>query len=118
MGRRRRSGRRWRRRLVGTFLGIVLCYGVVGPVAARLESMGETQAQFQHVLRIALVAFARGASPTLALEYARRSIPPELRPTFLEMEAAIKRDAVIPVPPPREPANGRAAPAEAAHVGV
>jgi len=104
--------------LVGTFLGIVLCYGVVGPVAARLESVGETQAQFQHVLRIALVAFARGASPTLALEYARRSIPPELRPTFLEMEAAIKRDAVIPVPPPREQANGRAAPAEAAHAGV
>ncbi len=72
--------------LVGTFLGILLCYGVVGPVAARLESLSETQAQFLQVMRIAIVAYARGASPILAVEYARRSIPPEIRPTFLEME--------------------------------
>lgn len=82
--------------LVGTFLGILLCYGVVGPLAARLESLSETQSQFQHVLRIALVSYARGASPILALEYARRSIPPELRPRFVDMESAIKRDALIP----------------------
>jgi chemotaxis protein MotA len=85
--------------LVGTFLGILLCYGVVGPLAARLEHLSETQAQFQQVLRIAIVAFARGATPLLALEYARRSIPVELRPSFVDMEAAIKRDAVIPAPP-------------------
>src|ERR1017187_3088150 len=47
--------------LVGTFLGILLCYGLVGPVAARLEIIGEAQAQFLQVLRIALVAFFRGA---------------------------------------------------------
>jgi chemotaxis protein MotA len=87
--------------LVGTFLGILLCYGVVGPVAARLESLTEMHAQFQHVIRIAMVSWARGASPILAIEYARRSIPPELRPTFVDMETAIKRDAVIPpVPQP------------------
>ncbi len=94
--------------LVGTFLGIVLCYGVVGPLAARLEGVGEMQALFQHVLRIAMVAFARGASPILAIEYARRSIPPELRPTFLELERAIKRDAVIPAPPKPVEASGAA----------
>jgi chemotaxis protein MotA len=88
--------------LVGTFLGILLCYGVVGPVAARLEQVGEIQAQFQQVLRIAIVAFARGATPLLALEYARRSIPVELRPGFVDMETAIKRDAVIPPPPAME----------------
>jgi chemotaxis protein MotA len=87
--------------LVGTFLGILLCYGVVGPVASRLESISEQRAQFLQVLRIAVVAFARGASPILAVEYARRSIPVELRPAFLEMEATIKREARIPpVPPP------------------
>jgi chemotaxis protein MotA len=85
--------------LVGTFLGILLCYGVVGPLAARLEHVSEMQAQFQQVLRIAIVSFARGATPLLALEYARRSIPVEIRPSFVEMEAAIKRDAVIPPPP-------------------
>lgn len=82
--------------LVGTFLGILLCYGVVGPVATRVEALSEQQAQFLQVLRIALVAFARGASPILAVEYARRSIPLELRPAFLEMETSIKRQAKIP----------------------
>jgi chemotaxis protein MotA len=85
--------------LVGTFLGILLCYGVVGPVAARLEKLGETEAQLFHVLRIAIVAFARGASPILAVEYARRSVPVELRPSFVDMEITIKRDARIPPVP-------------------
>jgi chemotaxis protein MotA len=82
--------------LVGTFLGILLCYGVVGPLAARLEGLSEAEAQFQQTPRIAIAAFARGASPILAVEYARRSIPPEARPSFVAMEAAIKRDARIP----------------------
>ncbi len=86
--------------LVGTFLGILLCYGVVGPVAARLEKLGEAEVHLLHVLRIAIVAFARGASPILAVEYARRSVPVELRPSFLDMEITIKRDARIP-PAPR-----------------
>ena len=86
---------------------------MVGPVAARLESLSETQAQFLQVLRIAIVAYARGASPILALEYARRSIPPEIRPTFLEMETVIKRDAVIPAVPRPDQAG-----AEMAHAGT
>ena len=82
--------------LVGTFLGILLCYGVVGPLASRLESLTEAHAQFLQVLRIAIVAFARGSSPMLAIEYARRSIPVELRPSFIEMETTLRRDARIP----------------------
>src|SRR5437016_2922485 len=87
--------------LVGTFLGILLCYGVVSPVAARLETLSETEQQFLHVLRIATVSFARGCSPILAVEYARRSIPLESRPSFPDMEASIKRDAKIPAIPTR-----------------
>ncbi|MCU1234385.1 MAG: chemotaxis protein [Candidatus Solibacter sp.] len=87
--------------LVGTFLGILLCYGVVGPVATRLQSLGETEGQLLHVLRIAIVAFARGASPILAVEYARRSVAVELRPSFQDMEISIKREAKIP--PVRHP---------------
>jgi chemotaxis protein MotA len=90
--------------LVGTFLGILLCYGVVGPVASRLESISEQRAQFLEVLRIAVVSFARGAAPILAVEYARRSIPLELRPAFLEMETIIRREAKIP-PVPGPPAT-------------
>jgi chemotaxis protein MotA len=100
--------------LVGTFLGILLCYGVVGPIASRFEKLGETEAQLLHVLRIAIVAFARGASPILAVEYARRSVPVELRPSFLEMEITIKREARIPpVPKPIVPeaADAQALPA-------
>jgi chemotaxis protein MotA len=85
--------------LVGTFLGILLCYGVVGPVAARMENMSGTETQFLQVLRIAIAAFARGSSPILAVEYARRSIPVELRPSFIDMETTIKRDAKIPPAP-------------------
>ena len=85
--------------LVGTFIGILLCYGVVGPLAARLEANIEERAQFLQVLRTAVAAYARGASPILAVEYARRSIPVELRPTFLDLETAIRRDAKIPVSP-------------------
>jgi chemotaxis protein MotA len=82
--------------LVGTFLGILLCYGVVGPAAARLEHVNDAHAQFLQVMRTAIVAFARGSSPILAIEYARRSIPEELRPSFIDMELSIKRDARIP----------------------
>jgi len=56
------------------------------------------------VLRIAVVSFARGASPILAIEYARRSIPEELRSPFSEMEITVKRDARIPsIPKPSAP---------------
>jgi chemotaxis protein MotA len=82
--------------LVGTFLGILLCYGVATPLATRLENIGETQAQFLQVLRIAMVAFARGSSPILAIEYGRRYIPIEERPSFFETETTIRRDAKIP----------------------
>jgi len=82
--------------LVGTFLGILLCYGVVGPVAARLEARSEGHTHHLQVLRTGVVAFARGVSPLLAVEAARRSIPLELRPDFVEMEITVRREAKIP----------------------
>jgi len=103
--------------LVGTFLGILLCYGLVGPVAARMEHFNEAQSQFLQVLRTAMVSFARGAAPLLAVEYARRSIPVELRPSFVDMETSFKREAKIPpVPKMGEPVElkGSEAPVAAA----
>lgn len=97
--------------LVGTFLGILLCYGVAGPIAARMEHLNEAESQFHQVLRIAIVSFARGASPILAIEYARRSVPEELRPSFVDMEISIKRDAKVP--PVIKPGTPEAANAEA-----
>ncbi len=82
--------------LVGTFLGILLCYGVVGPVAGRLESVCAAKTHRLEVFRNATVAFARGSSPILSVEYGRRSIPADARPAFSEMEITIRRDAKIP----------------------
>jgi len=82
--------------LVGTFLGVLLCYGVAGPLAMRLEHLNERHSQLLETARAGILAFAGGASPVLAVEFARRSIPVDLRPSFAQMEASIKRDARVP----------------------
>jgi chemotaxis protein MotA len=76
--------------LVGTFLGILLSYGFVAPLAANIEKTIDAEGQFYQMLRAALLAFAKGMAPMIAVEFARRAIPHELRPTFKEMETAIK----------------------------
>jgi chemotaxis protein MotA len=76
--------------LVGTFLGILLCYGVVSPLAASIEKTNEAESQFYQTLRAGLLAFAKGMAPMIAVEFARRAVPPEMRPTFHEMEAFCK----------------------------
>jgi chemotaxis protein MotA len=76
--------------LVGTFLGILLCYGVVSPIAANLEKTVDAEGQFYQMLRAGLMAFARGMAPMIAVEFARRAIPHDLRPSFKDMETACK----------------------------
>jgi len=76
--------------LVGTFLGILLCYGVVGPLAALMTKGAEAHNEYLHVLRVLLLAFLKGNAPMIALEMASRAIPAHLRPTFEEMEKACK----------------------------
>jgi chemotaxis protein MotA len=76
--------------LVGTFLGILLCYGFVAPLAANMTKGIDADSQYYHCLRMGIIAFVRGAAPILAVEFARRSIPAEVRPTFKEMECACR----------------------------
>lgn len=82
--------------LVGTFLGILLSYGVVGPLAANLEKMIDAESEYYQVLRAGLMAFAKGMAPMIAVEFARRAIPHEMRPTFKEMEATCKGKTAAP----------------------
>jgi chemotaxis protein MotA len=89
-------GRKIAAALVGTFLGVLLCYGVAGPLAMRLEHLNERHSQLLETARAAILAFAGGASPILAVEHARRSIPLELRPSFAQMERSIRREARAP----------------------
>ncbi len=76
--------------LVGTFLGILLCYGVVGPLAANMTKGVEEQHAYYHVLRVTLMAFMKGTSPILAVEMGRRAIPEHVRPKFAALERACR----------------------------
>src|SRR5579863_9730398 len=76
--------------LVGTFLGILLSYGVVGPLAANLEKSVDAESEYYQMLRAGLMAFAKGMAPMIAVEFARRAIPHEVRPSFKDMEATCK----------------------------
>jgi chemotaxis protein MotA len=76
--------------LVGTFLGILLCYGMVGPLAANMGKLIEDEHAYYHVLRVVMLSFIKGISPILAVEMGRRAIPEHLRPSFQEMEKACR----------------------------
>ncbi len=76
--------------LVGTFLGILLCYGLFGPLASNMTKISEAEARYYQVMRQGLMSFIKGMAPILALEFARRAIPHQVRPSFQEMEGAIK----------------------------
>ena len=68
--------------LVGTFLGILLCYGVVGPLASNMAKLADDEHDYYHVLRVLMLAFMKGTSPILALEMGRRAVPTHVRPSF------------------------------------
>lgn len=72
--------------LVGTFLGVLLCYGFVGPLAANMSKSAEEERAYLHVLRVLLIAFLKGSAPIMAVEVGRRAIPGHLRPSFQEVE--------------------------------
>jgi chemotaxis protein MotA len=76
--------------LVGTFLGILLCYGFIGPIAANLTKLNEAEGHYYHFLRVGVLAFIKGSSPMTAVEFARRSIPSSVRPSFKDMETACR----------------------------
>ncbi|MBS1963667.1 MAG: flagellar motor stator protein MotA [Bdellovibrionales bacterium] len=74
--------------LVGTFLGILVSYGFAGPIAARVELMINDSGGMFNAVKVALLAYAKDCSPKVCVEFARRSIPPEVRPSFEEIDKA------------------------------
>jgi chemotaxis protein MotA len=76
--------------LVGTFLGILLCYGLLGPMASRMGKVADEEGHFYHVVRVAVISFLKGSSPLVAIEFARRAVPGHVRPSFQELENACK----------------------------
>jgi chemotaxis protein MotA len=76
--------------LVGTFLGILLCYGLVGPLAANMSKSAEEEHAFLYVMRVLMVSFLKGTAPIMAVEVARRAVPGHVRPSFKELEQACR----------------------------
>jgi chemotaxis protein MotA len=82
--------------LVGTFLGILLCYGMVGPLASNMSKVVDEEHGYYHVLRVVMLAFVKGTSPILAVELGRRAIPAHCRPSFVEVEKACREKSAEP----------------------
>lgn len=86
--------------LLGTFLGVFLAYGVVGPIASRYGQIVEEEALFLESIRSIIRNFGEGAAPSLALEMARTTLPPALQPDAVAAGAA----SVTALTPARRPA--------------
>lgn len=76
--------------LVGTFLGILLAYGFVGPMSAAMEARAEQDSRIYESVKTALLACLRGYNPKIALEFARKTLPSDVRPSFSDFEAHLK----------------------------
>jgi chemotaxis protein MotA len=75
--------------LVGTFLGVFLAYGIVGPIASRLNAVIEHDAQFYKIIRDVLVAHLHGNAAQVSVEIGRGSVPTPMQPTFAQLEEAL-----------------------------
>ena len=76
--------------LVGTFLGVLLSYGFVGPLATNIEHQIEGDVRYLETIKAAVVAYAKGNPPIVAVEIARRTIFSESRPSFSELEKFLR----------------------------
>ena len=77
--------------LIGTFIGILCCYGIFGPLGDKLARFANEEHFYYNAIKEAVAASLRGASPIIAVEYGRRSIPQTYRPGFSEMEEHVRK---------------------------
>ena len=75
--------------LVGTFLGVFLSYGFIGPIASTLKSTYDAETKYLQCIRVALLAYVQGYAPSVAIEFARKALLSDVRPTFYEVEEAV-----------------------------
>lgn len=80
--------------LVGTFAGIFMSYGMVGPIATKIKTSREKQARVFYVVKQTLLAFMNGAMPQIAVEFGRKTIPGKDRPSIDQVEAATTSSSV------------------------
>lgn len=76
--------------LVGTFLGILLAYGFIGPMSAAMERIARDETQFYTTIKTCILGFLQGHPPQVAIEFGRKSTPGDLRPSFKDLEAQLR----------------------------
>jgi chemotaxis protein MotA len=76
--------------LVGTFLGVLISYGIIQPIAAKMEMLGQEEKKYLECIKIAILSYLHGAAPIVAVEYARRITFTAERPSATELEQAVK----------------------------
>ncbi|MBI5588691.1 MAG: flagellar motor stator protein MotA [Deltaproteobacteria bacterium] len=77
--------------LVGTFLGILLCYGFLGPIGSNLEHRARDESKLLESARVGILSFAKGAAPQIAVEAARRVLFSDTKPSFKELEDSLRK---------------------------
>ena len=81
--------------LVGTFLGVFLSYGFVGPIAGALGVKGQSEILYYRCMKVCVIAYLNGAAPQVAVEFARKFLPHDVQPGFIELEEKLNE-----LPPP------------------
>ena len=81
--------------LVGTFMGVLLSYGFVGPIASAIRGRAEAEQRYFLCIKAAILAYMQGYAPSVAVEFARKSLNTDVRPTFYEVEEAV---GALPAP--------------------
>jgi chemotaxis protein MotA len=76
--------------LVGTFLGILLAYGLIGPMANAMERLTRDETQFYTTIKTCILGFLQGHPPQVAIEFGRKATPGSLRPSFKDLEAQLR----------------------------
>lgn len=79
--------------LVGTFLGVLMAYGLVGPMGSIMTKYAASETEYFQVLKAAIIAHVQGNAPVVTVEFARKVVPGHLRPSFKELDEAINGPA-------------------------
>ncbi|NDF12724.1 MAG: flagellar motor stator protein MotA [Proteobacteria bacterium] len=74
--------------LVGTFLGVLLCYGIFGPIASFMNKFVDAESKYYEVIKIGIISHMKGNAPMISVEFARKVITSDVRPSFKELEEA------------------------------
>ena len=94
--------------LVGTFLGVFLAYGIVGPFASRVKAVIEEDQHFYNLIREVMVAALHNHAPNVCVEVGRQNTPSSVRPSYNELEGAFKASRASIAAEPPAPARAGA----------